>query len=54
MLTSQAVCHRMKQMVVGKSSLESTEGGVRPPISAFPSMSSQVLRHVAEHSHAGG
>ena len=35
--------------------LESTVGGVRPPISVFPSMSLQVLRqHVAEDSHAGG
>ena len=34
--------------------LESTAGGVRPPISAFPSMSWPVLRHVAEHYNAGG
>ena len=34
--------------------LESTAGGVRPSISAFPNMSGPVLRHMAEHCHAGG
>ena len=34
--------------------LENTAGGVRPPISAFPSMSWPVLWHVAEHCHAEG
>ena len=37
-----------------KQLLESTTGGVRPPISTFPSMSWPVLWHVAEHCDAGG
>ena len=31
--------------------LECTAGGVRPPISEFPSMFQSVLQHVAEHAY---
>ena len=55
MLMSQNVCHRLEKKGSRKEQrLGSTAVGVRPPISAFPSMSWPVLRHVAEHCYAGG
>ena len=33
--------------------LKSTVGGIRPPISVFPSMFWPILWHMAEHCHAG-